>query len=418
MTLLLFCAVTALFCLVGMDAGWSGETRGMGLTEPALESIDRLGGFFADDVENRRYYRLVTGTLFHTTWLEFILAAAFIFWSISRQAEKICGPLTTLIAYVLGGAAGNAAIALALSGGHTYLPPFGGVIFGLVGAMLGCLLRYRSVFPKEVFASLLKGTLFWIALVTILMFFAFAGTWHFLLDIPAGLFAGGICGLIFPVRKFEREAPIGGTVLKYLCFAGVVAALLGGFLQSGGGEGGGPGLYSRLAGSEYVNGEAGFAMHLPKGVTVQAKESKGKNVTIIAYKRTGFSVIVSVAPFDGPAQWAESRAQVKKRKRIRELKKQSDSITGVHFVDAGVREVDNVEGFMYQIVYNQVIPDSSGGQDDSLVQWREYYYLFINSEREYGITVSYPDVEPSRSVTHERLKLQMLNSLRFLPKQP
>ncbi|TET32089.1 MAG: rhomboid family intramembrane serine protease [Planctomycetota bacterium] len=415
MTLLLFCVVTALFCLVGMDAGWSGETRGTGLTEPALESIDRLGGFFADDVENKRYYRLVTGTLFHPTWFEFILAAAVIFWSISRQVEKMCGPLTTCIAYVLGGAAGNAAIALTLSGGHTYIPSFGGVIFGLDGAMLGCLLRYRSVFPKEVFTSLLKGTLFWIALITILMFFAFSGTWHFLLDIPAGLFAGGVCGLLFPVRKLEREAPVGGTVLKYLCFAGVIAVLAGGFLslEAGGGGGVSPGMPT-FSSDEHVNKEAGFALRLPEGADIKTRKKDEKNVTNIVIKPGKFIMNITVTPSDESPEWVVSLAQENRNRRMRKLAK-NETFSDVEFVNAMTRVLGGVEGYAYQIVYKEIIPPGTGKPDVTFIAWFEFNYLLIHRGKEYRIMFGSAEGEGIDNSGDDELRWKILESFRFLP---
>jgi hypothetical protein len=413
MTLLIFAAALVLFCLVGVMAGWSGEDRGLGMSFPVAQAVDYLGGCFTDDLHKGRFLRLSTGALFFPTWLEFIFAIAFIFLP-ARKTERLCGPVTLLVSFVFGAAAGNALIALTLEGYHAFLSPFGGVIFGMAGLQLGCALRYRQRFPKGVLFGYIKNIAFWIGIWCLLLFIAFKVPWQFILDIPGGLAAGIICGFIFPVARLEDEQPIGGTVIKYLCLAAVIATLTSGFIQVASADA--PVIEKfEIRWKGFSADRLGLSFIMPPGAKVESAEEGDIKMLTLRVEESNFAMGLFVRPFDGKRTDLPHLAKEQYEKRFNELRSQNKTVTDLQpagYEDIRQLGISKIRAFMYGFTYGEAMQVDADGTR-ALVPRREYHYLIIRSGKTYRFIFTYTGRAPGETDFNSDMRDVIMNSIDF-----
>jgi rhomboid protease GluP len=137
-----------------------------------------------------QWWRLVTSMFLHGGFVH-LLVNAWALYQLAGLFEVWLGPLALLLVYFISGIAGSLASALVTSGLSVGAS---GAIFGLLGALIGFLLKHRERLTPQA-KSLLMQLVGW-AVINVIFGFSVKG-----IDNAAhlgGCAAGFLCGLLLP----------------------------------------------------------------------------------------------------------------------------------------------------------------------------------------------------------------------------
>lgn len=111
-----------------------------------------LGGNFRPLVEQGEYWRLFTAMFLHGDILH-LLFNMYALWALGGTLEKILSKPKFLSLYILSGLGGSVLSTLMLD--NTVSIGASGAIFGLVGALIGYVIKYRNMFRQGALTNLL-----------------------------------------------------------------------------------------------------------------------------------------------------------------------------------------------------------------------------------------------------------------------
>lgn len=180
------------YLLIGLNAAYFLVMCLAGVS-PLLPSADLLfkwGGNFPPVTAHGEPWRLLSATFVHAG----ILHVGFnllILWQVGRRVERLFGHGAFLVAYLASGLL--ASITSMVFHWTNVTVGASGAIFGIIGVLLGYLVRDREALPKAVFRGLGKGILMF------LLYNLLFGLQVKNVDLSAhvgGLAAGFLCGLV------------------------------------------------------------------------------------------------------------------------------------------------------------------------------------------------------------------------------
>ena len=130
--------------------------QGVSVFEPTAESVLKWGADYGPLTLHGQWWRMVVSTFLHFGLIH-LLFNMFVLFNIGLFVESLAGRVPFVVLYLVCGLGGSAASLV----WHPSIVSAGasGAIFGLYGALLGFLVRYRGSIPGESLASLRKGAL-------------------------------------------------------------------------------------------------------------------------------------------------------------------------------------------------------------------------------------------------------------------
>lgn len=182
-----------------------------GADGPSAAVLWSFGACYGPLVREGEPWRLLAALFLHGGWLH-LGANMYSLWIVGPLVEKFFGTLKYLVLFCLSGLA--ASLATATLSDHLSVGA-SGALFGLLGAMVGALVRFRREIPVSVRGRLMRG--FGIAIVLNLgLGFYLAGSGGVQIDNMAhlgGVLGGVLLGLLVRPGALERP-PEAGTMAR------------------------------------------------------------------------------------------------------------------------------------------------------------------------------------------------------------
>lgn len=210
--------VFALMVLAGVDP-----------MSPSVPELLEWGANLGELTGDGEAWRLLTCTFVHAGFLH-VAMNLWVLWQVGPLVERLLGNVGFLVTYVLSGLAGSLASGLS----HPAVTSVGasGAVFGVVGALLGVLVRRPIGLPEEGRRMLRRQMLMFVGLN---VFIGFAIPQIDMAGHLGGLAAGFVAGLVLGRRNLLLDTR--GRNVRNLALAlsgGVVIAIGACFLPSGG----------------------------------------------------------------------------------------------------------------------------------------------------------------------------------------
>jgi len=158
------------------------------LLDPPLQALLDWGANYSPLTLNGQWWRLLTHQLVHIGILHLLLNASFL-WQTGPTVEQLLGSRMYLLGLAFSGVCGGL-VSLAWPGPPRVSAGASGALFGVIGMLLGVLIRYRSKMP----AAFVREHQGWIPMFLIVnVYFSFT-----VRGIDLGAHLGGLAaGVIF-----------------------------------------------------------------------------------------------------------------------------------------------------------------------------------------------------------------------------
>lgn len=129
--------------------------------EPSVDLLIEWGANYGPKTLRGEWWRLFSHQFVHVGAIH-LLFNMWVLWNIGPLLERMVGSVTFLLGYLISGLAGGIA-SLWWNSGHTSAGA-SGALFGLIGILLGVLIRNRRIIPKELLQQEMRFAVMFVVL--------------------------------------------------------------------------------------------------------------------------------------------------------------------------------------------------------------------------------------------------------------